>query len=200
MSTSIDFYFDFSSPYGYFSSLSVDDLQDRCNCEVIWRPYLMGAVMKITERKPLVSIPIINDYSTRDLNRIARRLKVAYKTPSKFPIATVAACRAFYWLTTQDSNVAKKLAKDLLRAYFEKDKLISDPAIVIQIANENGIDTKELSNALEDEQIKLKLRQVNDEAIKRGVFGSPFFIIGNEPFWGHDRLESVEAWIKTGGW
>ncbi len=156
--------------------------------------------MKITERKPLVSIPMINDYSTRDLNRIARRMKVAYKTPSKFPIATVAACRAFYWLAAQDVNAAKKLAKSLFRAYFEKDKLISDPAIVIQIADENGIDTKELSSALEDEKIKIKLRQVNDEAIKRGVFGSPFFIVGNEPFWGHDRLETVEAWAKTGGW
>ncbi len=197
---SIDFYFDFSSPYGYFSSEKIEEIADKYNRTVNWKPYLMGAVMKITERKPLVQIPMVNEYSARDLLRTARYEDIPFSIPSKFPVATVAACRAYYWVAQQDQEKAKELCHALFRAYFEKDQLISDSKVVQQIAVGVGVDSMQLSQALQDDQVKLLVRKATDEAISKNVFGSPFFVTDSEPFWGHDRLGQLEAWLKTGGW
>ena len=200
MAAPIDFYFDFSSPYGYFSSEKISEVASNCGRTVHWRPYLMGAVMKITERKPLVQIPMLNDYSGRDLKRIARYENIPFRLPSKFPVATVAACRAYYWLVDQDSQKAIELAQSLFRAYFVNDELISDPEVVIEKASAIGIHSDELAAALQDDSVKLKVREATDEAIARRIFGSPFFVVDEEPFWGHDRLQHVEAWANSGGW
>ena len=200
MSNPIEFYFDFSSPYGYFSSEKIEQLAQRCGRTVIWRPYLMGAVMKITERKPLIQIPMLNEYGMRDLKRIARYENISFRIPSQFPIATVAACRAYYWLSQDEVDKAKELAHALFRAYFVDDQLISKPETVIGIASKIGIDPSGVETALQDDEVKLKVREVTDSAIEQSIFGSPFFIVDGEPFWGHDRLEQVEAWAKSGGW
>ena len=200
MSKTVDFYFDFSSPYGYLSSEKIEDLADRCDCTVVWRPYLMGVVMKITERKPLVHIPMLSDYSKKDLNRFARFEGIEFNQPSTFPIATVVACRAYYWLERIDKDKAKELARALFRAYFIQDEMISKPDVVISIAAGLGIDSNDLRAALEDVSIKQAVRDATDGAVKQEIFGSPFFVVDNEQFWGHDRMGLLEAWIKTGGW
>ena len=201
MTKTVDFYFDFSSPYGYFTSEVIDDFASRCGCEVVWRPYLMGAVMKVTGRKPLVHIPMINNYSELDLNRVARYHGIEFSPPGIFPIATVAACRAFYSVAdTHGAKAAQQLAHRLFRAYFAEDIKISDARVVVDIAAQAGFDADEIATALEDPQVKLKLRTETDLAIEKQVFGSPFFIVDGEPFWGHDRLNLLEAWIKSGGW
>ena len=200
VSKTVDFYFDFSSPYGYLSSEKIEELADRCGCAIVWRPYLMGVVMKITERKPLVQIPMIKDYSGKDLKRMARFEGIEFNQPSTFPIATVAACRAYYWLERRDKELAKKLAHALFRAYFIRDELISKPEVVVSIASSIGVDSSDLEAALEDLSVKQAVRDVTDEAVNRSVFGSPFFVVDDEPFWGHDRMGLLEAWIKTGGW
>ncbi len=200
MTKTVDFYFDFSSPYGYLSSEKIEDLADRCGCKIVWRPYLMGAVMKITERKPLVHIPMLRDYSKNDLHRYARFEGIEFNQPSTFPIATVAACRAYYWLERNDREKAKELAHALFRAYFVRDEMISQPDVVISIASGLRIDSDELGAALEDLSVKQAVRDATDGAVEREIFGSPFFIVDDEQFWGHDRMGLLEAWIKTGGW
>lgn len=200
MTQKIDYYFDFSSPYGYFSSEKIEALAERCECKVVWRPYLMGIVMKITGRQPLVNIPMVNDYSARDLQRTARFHEIEFNQPSVFPVATVAACRLFYWLNERNEALAKNFAQQIFRAYFVRDELISKPQKVIEIASTVGVDPKEANIALADHRIKGLLREKTDGAISRNVFGSPFFIVDNEPFWGHDRLDQLEKWILKGGW
>ncbi len=201
MNKTIDFYFDFSSPYGYFSSELIDELAVRCDCRVNWRPYLMGVAMKVTGRQPLVQFPMINNYSARDLARVARFHGIGFSQPSEFPVASVAACRAFYWLNeTQGADRAKQLARQILRAYFIEDKNISQAPVIIDIAAQSGIAVTDISDALQDPEVKLKVREVTDRAIERQVFGSPFFIVDDEPFWGHDRLGHLEAWIKAERW
>jgi len=200
MADPIDFYFDFSSPYGYLASGRIDDIGKRHGREVIWRPYLMGAVMKQTGSKPLVERPIIGDYSTRDLHRCARLYGMPFERPDPFPVATVAACRAFYWVADRDPAQAKELAKALYAAYFAEGRNIGDAEVVIDVSASMGIDRDELRAALGDDAVKQRLRHETDAAIERGVFGSPFVIVDGEPFWGNDRLDQVERWIETGGW
>lgn len=196
----IEFYFDFSSPYGYLASCQIDAVAERHGRRVLWRPYLMGAAMKLTGRKPLVEQPMIADYTHIDLPRSARRAGVKFSLPSPFPVATVAACRAYYWLLEQDEETAKSLAQALCVAYFVEGRNIGEPDTVLHVASALGVDRETLSAALKDPEVKSKLKQVTDDAIARGIFGSPFFIVNGEPFWGNDRLRELDEWLETGGW
>jgi 2-hydroxychromene-2-carboxylate isomerase len=196
----IDFYFEFSSPYGYIASQIVDDMEKRIGRPVAWRPILLGPVFKITGQAPLIDVPMKGEYSRRDFSRSARLHKVPYRHPEKFPIGTVAALRAFYWVNDRDPAKARELAKALLRAYFAEGRDISAPATVVEIARSVGVDGTALAAALEDPAVKDRAKKEVDAAIAAGVFGSPFFVIDGEPFWGVDRMPMVEDWIRTGGW
>jgi 2-hydroxychromene-2-carboxylate isomerase len=196
----VDFYFDFSSPYGYIASHLAEDFEKRIGRPLKWRPILLGASFKIMGQQPLVDVPLKGDYSRRDFARSARLHKVPYKEPAKFPIGSVAAMRAFYWLEDRDPAKARALAKKLYAAYFAEGKDIGSAAAVVEIAQSVGIDGASLAAALEDPEVKDRAKRESDAAIAAGVFGSPFLIVDGEAFWGVDRMPMAEDWIKTGGW
>jgi 2-hydroxychromene-2-carboxylate isomerase len=200
MANPIDFYFDFSSPYGYFASTKIDDLAAKHGRAVIWRPILLGAVFKITGGQPLATIPLKSSYSAHDMARTARLLNVPFKLPAKFPASGIAPSRAFYWVGDKDPALAKKLAQALYHAYFAEDRDISSPEVTGNVAAKLGVDKGELTQALNDTAVKERLRTEVDAAIERGVFGSPYIVIDGEPFWGADRLDQVDRWLATGGW
>ena len=200
MKAPIDFYFEFSSPYGYIASRLVEDAEKRIGRPMTWKPFLLGPVFKLTGSAPLVDIPMKGAYSKRDFVRSARLHGVPFKYPEKFPIGTVAAMRAFYWAHDRDPAKARSLAKALYAAYFADGKDIGAPATVIDIAKSAGLDAGELAKALEDPALKDRAKREVDGAIAAGVFGSPFFIVDGEPFWGVDRLPMLEEWIERGGW
>jgi 2-hydroxychromene-2-carboxylate isomerase len=200
MANPIDFYFDFSSPYGYLASTKIDEVAAKHGRAVIWRPILLGAVFKITGQQPLATIPLKGSYMAHDLARSARSLNVPFKLPTKFPVSGIAPSRAFYWVGDRDPALAKSLAQALYHAYFVEDRDISNPEVTANVAAKHGVDKAELSQALNDPAVKERLRTEVDAAIERGVFGSPYIVIDGEPFWGSDRLDQVERWLATGGW
>ena len=201
MANPIEFFFDFSSPYGYFASCRIDDIGKRRGRDVIWRPYLMGVVMKITGSKPLVEREIIRDYSRRDIARSARRYGIAFNPPPPpFPLPSIAPCRAFYWLADRDPLQARDFAQRVYAALFVDGRNISEADVVVDIAGDSGADAEATRAALGDQAVKDRLRQETDAAIARGVFGSPYVIVDDEPFWGNDRLDDVDRWLETGGW
>ena len=196
----IDFYFEFSSPYGYIAAQVAEDFEKRVGRPMKWRPILLGPIFKVTGQAPLTEIPLKGAYAKRDFMRTARMHNVPYKQPSKFPIGTVAAARAFYWLDDQDPQKARQLAKALYTAYFVNDVDIGPAATVIEIAKSIGVDGAALATALEDPAVKERVKKEVDAAIAAEVFGSPFFIADGEPFWGVDRLPMLESWARRGGW
>jgi len=196
----VDFYFEFSSPYGYIASGLVDDLAGRIGREIRWRAFLLGPVFKATGSAPLVNIPMKGEYSRHDFGRSARYYGVPFAMPAKFPIGTVAALRAFYWAEAREPALAKRLAKALYKAYFVEGKDIGEPAAVVEVAAGLGIDAAALVAGLAEPTLKEKAKSEVDAAMARGVFGSPFFIVDGEPFWGCDRIPMLEAWLKRGGW
>jgi 2-hydroxychromene-2-carboxylate isomerase len=196
MKAAIEFYFDFSSPYGYFAAEQIEALAARHGRSTQWRPILLGAVFKVTGQQPLVTIPLKGGYAEHDLARSARGYGLPFRKPARFPVATTAACRMFYSLTDTDPAAAKTLAMALYRAYFVDDRDISDPAAVVAVATALGHDGAALSAALEDPALKDRLRQEVDAAVARGVFGSPYLIVDGEPFWGADRLDQMERWLQ----
>lgn len=200
MPAPIDFYFDFSSPYGYLAAHQIDAIAERNGRTVTWRPHLLGVVFKETGGRPLPDIPMKGDYTRIDLARAARRLGVPIGLPKPFPFMSVAAARAFYWLADRDEPAAKTFATALYSASFAARRDISGAETVADIAEGLGHDRTEVLAALGDTAVKQRLRKEVDAAMARGVFGSPYMIVDGEPFWGIDHLDLMDRWLETGGW
>ena len=198
MPNPIDFYFDYSSPYGYFAGMKIDDLAARHGRGVTWKPILLGAVFKVTGAQPLPMLPLKGDYAKRDFARSARFLGIPFKYPSRFPIASQAPARAFYWMNERDPALARNLAKVLYQAYFAEDRDISGPETTADVAATLGLKRDEVLAAINDPAVKDRLRNEVDAAIKLGVFGSPYIVVDGEPFWGVDRFDQIERRLGTG--
>jgi 2-hydroxychromene-2-carboxylate isomerase len=196
----VDFYFEFSSPYGYIASHLVDGLGERIGREIRWRPFLLGPIFKATGQAPLVEIPMKGEYSRKDFERSARFHGVTLRIPPKFPIGTVAGVRAFYWIEDRDPEKARAFARKLYDEYFAAGRDIGAPETVIDTAVSLGIGKDALVTALGDTAVKERAKAEVDAAMARGVFGSPYFIVDGEPFWGCDRIPMLEEWLKRGGW
>ena len=200
MSDSLDFYFDFSSPYGYLAAERIDGLAAKHGRAVTWRPMLLGAVFQKIGGSPLVDQPMKGPYSRHDMLRSARLHGIAFNVPANFPVNSIAACRAYYWMADGDPATARDFALALYRGYFTDNRDLSQPETVIQAAQVLGVDADALVAAVQDQAVKDRLRAENDAAIERGVFGSPTVFVGDEMFWGHDRLDMIDRWLETGGW
>lgn len=190
MKAPIDFYFDFSSPYGYLASHKIEALAKQHGREVTWRPMLLGAAFKMTGAMPLPQVPLKGEYSKRDFERSARFHGVPFRIPDPFPISTVSACRAFYSINDEKQRI--KLAKALFRAYFVENVNIGEADNVLKIAASVGGNADISSQAVKD-----RTKAEVDAALARGVFGSPYMVVDGEPFWGVDRFEQIDRWLAA---
>ena len=199
MAAPLEFWFDFSSPYGYLAAQRIDALAARHGRTVDWRPMLLGVAFRQTGMAPLTAVPLKGDYSTRDFARSARFHGVEFRMPSRFPIPSQAPSRLVTWLKATEPAAAIPVAKALYRAYFVDDRDISDAEVAADVAAETGVDRAAARAAMDDPQVKDAFRRDVDEALARGVFGSPYIVVDGEPFWGVDRLDQVDRWLATGG-
>lgn len=199
MTSPIDFYFDFSSPYGYLASTRIDALAAQYGRAIRWHPVLLGAVFKTTGAAPLPMVPLKGAYSLHDFARSARFHGIAYQTPEEFPLSTQAAARAMLWIeSTFGKDKAAAFAKAVYRAYFVDGFIISKPEVIARVAQSLDIDGNQVNQGSISPAIKDQLKAEVDMAMARGVFGSPFIIVENEPFWGFDRFDQLEAFLKNG--
>jgi 2-hydroxychromene-2-carboxylate isomerase len=208
MSGAVDFYFDFSSPYGYLAAQKIDALAAKHGRAVDWHPMLLGVVFKQTGMAPLTDIPMKGDYSRRDFARSARFHGIAFRMPPVFPIASQAPSRIVLWAKAQDPALAAKVALALFGAFFRDGKDISNPDVAADVAGAvltevstkvPGVDRAAARASIDDPAIKDALKREVDGAIRAGVFGSPFVVVDGEPFWGLDRFDQLERWLATGG-
>jgi 2-hydroxychromene-2-carboxylate isomerase len=195
----IDFYFDFSSPYGYLASEKIDELAARHGREVRWRPILLGVVFKHTGAAPLTMVPLKGEYSIHDFSRSARFLGVSYTHPVNFPLATQHAARAYYRLHDQDCAQARAFAHAIFRALYVSGRDVSALEVVLELAAQQGADLAALSEALAGAALKQRLKGECEAALAAGVCGSPYMIVDGEPFFGVGRLPQMERWLTSGG-
>jgi 2-hydroxychromene-2-carboxylate isomerase len=200
MKSPIEFYFDFSSPYGFLASEKIEALAQKHGRAISWHPILLGVVFKQTGGVPLTQVPIKGDYSKRDMARSARLFGVPFRMPSVFPIATQAPARIVLWARDRDGALSARLVHSLYRAFFQDDIDISNADAAAGAAAKAGADRSAARAAVDDPAIKDALKRENEQAIAKGVCGSPFVIVDGEPFWGADRLDQVDRWLATGGW
>ena len=200
MPAPIDFYFEFASPYGYFASLRIDAIAAAYEREVTWRPIMLGAALKLTGAGPNMKMPLKGPYLLRDAPRFARMLDIPFKLPPVMPMNSLAASRAYWWLFDKDQDLAKGLAQAVYHAHWGEGRDMGTPEQVADIGANLGLDRAEMTAAVQDPAVKATLKAETDRSLERGVFGSPFILIDDEPFWGADRLNQVERWLRTGGW
>ena len=200
MPAPLDFYFEFASPYGYLASLRIDAIAAAHDREVRWRPIMLGAALKLTGGGPNMNLPLKGPYLLHDAPRFARLLDVPFKLPPVMPVNSLAASRAFWWLDAQDHDLAKSFARAVYHAHWGEGCDVSTVEHVAAIAATLGIDAAALAAATQDPAIKARLKAETECSLGRGVFGSPFVFVDDEPFWGADRLDQVKRWLATGGW
>ncbi len=196
----IEFYFDFASPYGYLASLRIDEVAARHDRTVVWRPILLGVIFKLTGMKANVHQPLRGEYLRHDTARCARDLGVPFTFPAAMPLNPVAASRAVYWLEIHDARQARALAVAIYHAHWGEGRDLESPSAVADVAATLGIDSAALLEGIQQPDVKDRLRRETETAIARGVFGAPFFLVDDEPFWGADRLDQIDRWLATGGW
>lgn len=196
----IEFWFDFSSPYGYLAAQRIDKLAENHRRSASWKPFLLGAVFKVTGSQPLMGQPLKGAYAQRDMERTAREIGVPFKMPEKFPFLSLAAARAFYFLDASDPGKAKAYAKAAYHRVFGEGRPPETADQAAEVGRSIGLDGAAILAGINEPAIKDKLRAETDRAIGQGVFGSPFFIVDGEPFWGHDRLQQIDRWLESGGW
>ncbi|MCA3003303.1 MAG: 2-hydroxychromene-2-carboxylate isomerase [Betaproteobacteria bacterium] len=195
----IDFYFDFSSPYGYLAATRINAIGAKYERRVKWRPILLGPAFKASGNSPLNSQPLKGAYAERDFRRTARFMGVPYKQPDPFPIGTQNAARAFYWIDDRDPLQAHRFAMTCFATYFAQGIDISSAEKVAELAAHVGLDREEILAVVSDPAVKDRLKREVEASLQKGVFGSPYIIVDGEPFWGSDRLDQVQAWLDTGG-
>ncbi len=195
----IDFYFDFSSPYGYLAATRINAIAAKFERRVKWRPILLGPAFKASGNSVLVAQPLKGPYSVRDFARTARFMGVPFKQPPTFPIGTQNAARAFYWIDDRNPVQAQQFAMTCFATYFAEGIDISSAEKVAELATRVGVDHDQVLTAVADPTVKERLKREVDASLAVGVFGSPYIVIDGEPFWGSDRLDQVQAWLETGG-
>jgi 2-hydroxychromene-2-carboxylate isomerase len=198
MATPIEFYFDFSSPYSYLASETIEPLAARYGREVDYKPVLLGAAFKAAGTRPLTEVPLKGEYSKRDMQRSARFAGVPFVLPEPFPIGAVAASRTVIWLGDTDPGRARSFVHAAFREYFVAGRNIADTAVLAGVLRQMGVDPEPALAAIQHPDIKERLKAQVDAALARGVFGAPFLFVDGEPFWGHDRLAQVEKWLASG--
>jgi 2-hydroxychromene-2-carboxylate isomerase len=185
----LEFWYEFASTYSYPAAMRIARLAGAAGVDVRWRPFLLGPIFASRgwSDSPFNLYPVKGAYMWRDLARICARDGLALNTPMRFPQNGLKAARIA--LALGPERIAE-FSRAVYVANFAQGKDIADDAVLDAIL---GGDSRALSQAAES---KAALKAQTDAAIARGIFGAPSFTVGDELFWGNDRLEDALDWAK----
>lgn len=191
----IEMWFDFGSGYAYFGQLEVERIERETGCEVVWRPFMLGAAFRVTGAQGLSSTPMKGEYARRDWQRLAAARGVRFAPPPSHPVIALAASRIFYGLDEPDRATAVRFARACFSRYYNLGEDITRDDVLAACCRDAGADAGAIAFARAP-RMKDVLKQRSDEAIARGIFGSPFFMWRDEPFWGADRIDMLIEWVR----
>ncbi len=189
----ITFWFDFASTYSYIAAERMRAL-GAVPPAVTWRPFLLGPIFQAMggAGSPNVATPQKAAYMWRDLERLADSLGLAFRRPEPFPQHSVLAGRVA--TAHADAPWLPDFACGVFRAAFAEGRDIKEPATLAAVLEGLGVDAEAALAAARADAAKAALRAATDEAGARGLFGAPSFTVGDELFWGQDRLDDALAW------
>lgn len=189
----IEYWFEFASTYSYLSTMRLPKLAQAAGVSVVWRPFLLGPIFKAQgwDTTPFKIYAVKGHYMWRDMERRAGRYGLEFHAPDPFPQHSLLAARVATAAPEGDEKVA--FCQNVYFAQFSGRQDISDADVVAACAAAAQLPEDILQTAQSDE-IKHALRLSTEEARHHGIFGAPSFRVGEELFWGDDRLEDALAW------
>ncbi len=198
----VDFYFDFASPYAYFAHGAISALARRHGLRLRRRPVLLWALLKELGMPAPMEQAAKRRYLERDMARSAACLGLPFRFPPGFPVSGLAAARLFHALQAQSPEQWEHSGGDFVdavfRACFVDGRDIADIPTLVELAASVGIAADQARQAAHAEAGKSALRLANSEAAQRGVWGSPFWFWGEEAYFGADRLPQFEQGLEHG--
>jgi 2-hydroxychromene-2-carboxylate isomerase len=195
MTKAVEFIFDFGSPNAYLANRVLPDIASRTGAEIIITPCLLGGLFKITgNQAPMTAFGDIQGklaYEALETKRFIQKHGLSeYRFNPHFPINTLLIMRGL--IAADRLGVKDAYLKAVLSGMWERELKMDDPAIVAQVLTEAGLDAKAILEATQDAEVKAELLANTERAAARGAFGVPTFFVGEEIFFGKERLGQVE--------
>jgi len=194
MTKNVDFYFDYGSPATYLAWTQIENIINDANANLNMIPMLLGGVFKETGNSSPAFIPAKSKWMNKDLKKHAEIYGVDFNSNSFFPINTLNLMRGA--IAAKQMNIFDKYSEAIFTGIWVKDVNLGDIPILQDYLNKNGIDTDELFNLVQSDEIKSSLIENTKQAVDQGVFGAPTFIVDNELIFGQDRLEFLKMALK----
>lgn len=191
MSKTVEYYFDFGSPAAYLASTELKALASDTGATVVWRPMLLGGVFVATGNHSPASVPAKGKYIFADFARFAKRYGVPLKINPFFPINTITLMRIAVGLQLRNDPRFMDYCTAMYRAIWVEAQNMNDPATVGAVLQAAGFDAPALLALASEQAVKDKLKSETELAVARGIFGAPTFFVGEQMFWGQDRLDFV---------
>jgi len=193
----LEFWFEFASTYSYLAAARVEAACRAAQVPLRWRPFLLGPIFAAQgwTTSPFTLYPAKGRYMWRDMERLCAVQGLPFRRPRLFPQNSVPAARIALlgaWMPWEPAFVRAVYA-----ANFAEDRDISAPETLIALLDGLGLDGQELYARAQTQAIKDRLHTQTEEAASRGIFGAPSFLIGEELFWGNDRLDQAIAYAAT---
>jgi 2-hydroxychromene-2-carboxylate isomerase len=191
MPTSLHFWFEFASTYSYPAAWRVEAEAKARGVEVVWEPFLLGPIFGSQGWKdsPFNIYPVKGRYMWRDMDRVCAALGIPMKHPSAFPRNHLTAARVA--AAAQGEPWLPAFVASVYRANFGEDRDTTSPEVIGDLLAKQGQPAERWLARAAEQATKDKLKQQTDRAIALGIFGSPSFSVGDELFWGNDRLEQA---------
>jgi 2-hydroxychromene-2-carboxylate isomerase len=196
MSQQVEFFFDYGSPFSYLADTQLTSLAQRTGATIVYRPMLLGAVLKETGNASPMTVPAKGRYMGVELQRWAKHYRVPFAANRFFPINTMKLMRGA--VAAQQVGCFAEYHRVIYPAFWVEGANLGDQDVIRSVLTKGGLNAALLLARIEEPGVKEQLRLNTDEAVRRGVFGAPTFFVGEEMFWGNDRLLFVEEslWQK----
>lgn len=190
----VEFWFEFASTYSYPAAMRIEQLAAERGVPVVWQPFLLGPIFAAQgwSDSPFNLYPAKGRYMWRDLERVCAALDLPLVRPSGFPRSGLTAARVA--VAGANEPWLPGFIRGVYHANFALDRDVADPAVIRGILDDLGLAADALFQAAASDEVKARLRAQTQTAIERGIFGAPSFVVGDELFWGNDRLEDALAW------
>ena len=200
MTPKVEFHFDFGSPNAYFVHKLIPQVEQRTGAKIAYVPILLGGVFKLTNNQPpMVQFKGVKNKQEYQRLEIVRFIKkhglTAFKMNPHFPVNTVQIMRGAV-AAEMDGQLAKYVDA-VFRHMWEEGRKMDDPEVIRAALDASGIDGARMLARIQDQNVKDKLLKNTEASVARGTFGAPTFFVGDEIFFGKDRLRDVEEEIEA---
>ena len=194
MGKKVEFYYDFSSPYTYIASKRIEKICEDNGAELEWKPILLGGLFNDTGVKPAKEIEKKFAYVMQDTEDSAKRYGVEFHFPSLFPLNSVKTMRGAF--AAAEKGKLTEYNHEMFRLYWTEGKDLSKDDVLREAVAGIGIDSDWFMARIGEQDIKDRLREETTKAAERGAFGAPTIFIGDKMFWGNDRLDFADRYLK----